>query len=98
MVAASAFAIGLGAVVGTFLQVVVFDLEEQELLSEAGAWGYVAALCLVAMMLAPAVVGVVLGERGRRLGEHGLGTTGIVLNSLIAAYVVLTAVGSLLLD
>ena len=96
MVAASALAIALGAVVGTFLQVVVFDLEEQELLSAAGAWGYVAGLCLVAMMAAPAVHGIVLGERGRRLGEPGLGTTGIVLNALIAAYVVLTGIGTLM--
>jgi hypothetical protein len=35
--------------------------------------------------------------RGRRLGERRLGTTGIVVNALIAAYLLLTGVSSLLL-
>jgi hypothetical protein len=75
----------------------VFDLEEQQLLTEAGAWGYVAAVCLVVLMVVPAVIGIVLGLRGRRLVEHLLGTAGIVVNALTAAYLVLTAVGTLLL-
>jgi hypothetical protein len=74
----------------------VFDLEEQQLLSEAGAWGYVAAFCLVVLMALPAVIGIVLGVRGRHLGERRLGTMGIVVNALIAAYLVLTGVGTLL--
>jgi hypothetical protein len=97
MVAASAVAMMIGGAVGTFLQFTVFDLEEQQLLSEAGAWGYVAAFCLVVLMVLPAVIGIVLGVRGRRLGERRLGTTGIVVNALIAAYLVLTGVGTLLL-
>jgi MFS family permease len=97
MVAASAVALMIGSAVGTFLQVTVFDLEEQQLLSEAGAWGYVAAICLVVLMVVPAVIGIVLGLRGRRLGERRLGTMGIVVNALIAACLVLTAVGTLLL-
>jgi amino acid transporter len=97
MVAASAVALMIGSAVGTFLQLTVFDLEEQQLLSEAGAWGYVAAVCLVVVMVVPAVIGIVLGLRGRRLGERRLGTTGIVVNALITAYLVLTAVGTLLL-
>jgi hypothetical protein len=96
MVAASAVALMIGGAVGTFLQFIVFDLEEQQLLSEAGAWGYVAAFCLVVLMALPAVIGIVLGVRGRRLGERRLGTTGIVVNALIAAYLVLTGVGTLL--
>jgi len=96
MVAASAVALLIGGAVGTFLQFTVFDLEEQQLLSEAGAWGYVAALCLVGLMVLPAVIGIALGLRGRRLGEHRLGTIGIVVNALTAAYLVLTAVGTLL--
>lgn len=97
MVAASAVALMIGGAVGTFLGLTVFDLEEQQLLSEAGAWGYVAALCLVVLMVVPAVTGIVLGLRGRRLGERRLGTVGIVVNALTAAYLVLTAVGTLLL-
>ena len=97
MVAASAVALMVGSAVGTFLQLTVFGLEEQQLLSEAGAWGYVAAVCLVVLMVVPAVIGIVLGLRGRRLGERRLGTTGIVVNSLTAAYLVFTAVGMLLL-
>jgi hypothetical protein len=96
MVAASPVALMIGGAVGTFLQLIVFDLEEQQLLSEAGAWGYVAAFGLVVLMALPAVIGIVLGVRGRRLGERRLGTTGIVVNALIAAYLVLTGVGSLL--
>ena len=96
MVAASAVAFVIGSAVGTFLQLTVFDLEEQQLLSEAGAWGYVAAFCLVVLIVLPAVIGIVLGVRGRRLGERRLGTTGIVVNALIAAYLVLTGVGTLL--
>lgn len=97
MVAASAAALMVGSAVGAFLQFTVFDLEEQQLLYEAGAWGYVAAVFLVALMVLPAVIGIVLGLRGRRLGERRLGTTGIVVNALIAAYLVLTTVGTLLL-
>lgn len=97
MVAASAVALLIGGAVGTFLQLSVFDLEEQQLLSDAGAWGYVAAFCLVGLMILPAIIGIVLGVRGRSLGERRLGTTGIAVNALVAAYLVLTAVGTLVL-
>jgi hypothetical protein len=97
MVAVSAVAVLVAGAIGTFLQFAVFDLEEQQLLFEVGAWGYVAAFCLVALMVAPSIVGIVLGVRGRGLGEGRLGTAGIVVNALIAAYLVLTAVGTLLL-
>ena len=96
MVAASAVALMVGGAIGTFLQLTVFDLEEQQLLSEAGVWGYVAAFCLVVLMVLPAVIGIVLGMRGRRLGERRLGTAGVVVNALTAAYLVLTGVGALL--
>lgn len=78
-----------------FMQLVVFDLEEQELLYEAGVWGYLCALSLLALMVLPAIVGVVLGVRARRLGEQRLGTTGVVINTLIGAYLVLTAIGTI---
>jgi len=97
MVAATALAGLTAGVVGTFLQLVVFDLEEQQLLSEAGAWGYVGGLVLLALMVIPALVGIALGVRARRLGERRLGTTGIVMNALIASYLVITLVANLLL-
>jgi amino acid transporter len=97
MVVASAVALMVGGAIGTLLQLTVFDLEEQQLLSDAGPWGYVAAFCIVVLMIGPASVGIVLGVRGRRLGERRLGTTGIVVNALIAAYLLLTGVSTLLL-
>jgi amino acid transporter len=96
MVAATALAALTAGALGTFLQFVVFDLEEQQPLSKAGAWGYGAGLVLVALMVIPALVGIALGVRARRLGERRLGTTGIVMNALIASYLVITAVAFLL--
>jgi hypothetical protein len=96
MVAATAVMAVIAGILGTFLQFVVFDLEEQELLTEAGAWGYVAGLFLLALMVLPAFVGIALGVRARRLGGRRLGTTGIVVNALIAGYLVFTSVATLL--
>jgi len=97
MVAATALAGLTAGVVGTFLQLVVFDLEEQQLLSEAGAWGCVGGLALLALTVIPALVGIALGVRARRLGERRLGTTGIVMNALFASYLVIIFVANLLL-
>jgi hypothetical protein len=96
MTAATVAATVVAGIVGTFLQFVVFDLEEQELLSEAGVWGYVAGLFLLALIVVPAVVGIELGRRARSLGERRLGTTGIVANALIVVYLGFTAVATLL--
>jgi hypothetical protein len=95
MVAVTVVAALVAGAVGTFLQLVVFDLEEQQLLSEAGAWGYVAAVFLLTLMVVPASVGIVLGARAWRLGERRLGTTGIVVNALVACYLVVSAVPAL---
>jgi hypothetical protein len=95
MVAAAIFALVAGWAMGTFLQSVVFDLEDQESLHNAGPWGYVAGFFLIALMALPALVGTVLGVRARRLGESRLGTTGIVVNALIAAYLVIPGVATL---
>jgi hypothetical protein len=78
------------------LQLAVFDLDEEQLLTDAGTRGYVAALGLVMLMTAPSAVGIVLGNRARRLGERRLGGAGIVVNALVAAYLVLTAGATLL--
>ncbi len=96
MVAATAVAALVAGIVGTFLQLVVFDLKEQELLTEAGTWGYVAAIFLLALMVLPAVVGMVLGVRARGLGERRQGTAGIIVNTAIGAYLVFTVAATLL--
>ena len=96
MVAATVVAAVIAGIVGTFLGLVVFDLGEQELLTEAGVWGYVAAVLLLALMVLPAVTGIVLGVRARRLGEHRGGTTGIIVNAVVAAYLVFTVAATLL--
>ena len=96
MVAATAVAAVVAGIVGTFLQLVVFDLEEQELLPEAGVWGYVAGFLLLALMVLPAVVGMVLGVRARSLGERRQGTTGLVVNAVIGTYLVFTVAATLL--
>jgi hypothetical protein len=77
--------------IGTFLGLVVFDLEDQDLLSAAGTWGYVAGLGLVALLVAPGVAGIALGVRARRLGERRLGTAGVVVNAAVAAYLGLSS-------
>jgi hypothetical protein len=95
MVAVTAATAVVAGIVGTILQFAVFDLEEQELLSEAGVWGYVTGFGLLALMVLPASAGVALGVRARRLGERRLGTTGVVVNALIAVYFVLTIAATL---
>jgi hypothetical protein len=95
MVVVTVLAVLLAGAVGTFLQFVVFDLEEQQLLSEAGVWGYVAAFLLLGLMVVPASVGITLGVRARRVGERRLGTVGIIVNALVASYLVVTAVAFL---
>lgn len=97
MVATTTAAAVVAGIVGTFLQLVVFELDDQELLPEAGPWGYVAGISLLALMILPAVVGVRFGVRARHLGERRLGTTGVVVNGAIAAYLGLTFAATLLL-
>ena len=96
MLAATAGALIVAGVVGTILQAVVFDLEEQESLGRAGAWGYLAGFVLVALTALPALAGVVLGMRARRLGERRRGTAGVVVNALVAAYLAIPAVAYIL--
>ena len=67
-------------------------LAENEMLTEAGAWGWVAVLFLMALLLVPQIAGIVLGVRARRLDEHRLGTVGVTVNAGIAAFLVLTYV------
>jgi hypothetical protein len=76
----------------------VLGLAEGDTLTEAGAWGVLAAVFLIALLAVPQIVGIVLGVKARRLGERGLGETGIVLNAAIAAYYMLTSGIPLVID
>jgi hypothetical protein len=97
MVAGAVVATVAAWIVGTFLQSVVLGLEEPQLLTDAGMWGYAAGLFLLTLMVLPTLAGIVLGVRARHLGERRLGTTGIVVNGVIGIYVVTTTVVNLLL-
>jgi uncharacterized membrane protein YhaH (DUF805 family) len=96
MVAGTAVAVLTAGALGTFLQVVVFDLEEQESIGHAGSWGYAAGFLLLALMSLPALVGMILGLRARRLGERRRGTAGLLVNVLIVAYLVIPAAAFIL--
>jgi len=96
MVAGTAVALLVAGAVGTFLQVVVFDLEEQESIGHAGAWGYAAGFFLLALMMLPPLAGIVLGIRARRLGARRRGTAGFVVNVLIVAYLVIPGIAFIL--
>ena len=73
------------------------DLAEDDNLREAGIVGVLAGLGLTALLVLPAVVGIVLGLRARRLGESRLGTPGVVINAALAGYLVLVSVVQLVL-
>jgi len=96
MVAGTGVALLVAGAVGTFLQLVVFDLEEQESIGHAGAWGYVAGFFLLALMILPALAGVILGIRARHLGARGRGTAGVAVNALVVVYLVIPAVAFIL--
>lgn len=95
MAAVSAVAVVVAGALGTFFQTVVFDLQDQELLSEAGLWGYVVGFFLTALIALPGLVGVVLGVRAWRLGAHRMGATVILVNAVIAALLVSSSAVSL---
>jgi uncharacterized membrane protein YqjE len=68
------------------------DLADTETLYSAGAVGYVAAVLVTLLMLVPQAVGIWLALRARRLGATGLGTVGLVVNSVIAGFWLLVLV------
>ena len=76
---------------GSALQAAL-GLAEDEGLREAGVWGVVAGVFLIALMVVPQIVGVVLGVRARHLGERRLGTVGVAVNAAIAAYLLIVSV------
>jgi hypothetical protein len=67
----------------------VLGLDDTQLLTEAGAWGVAAFVAMVVLSVVPTTVGIVVGVRARRLGEHRLGTTGVVANGAVAVWLVL---------
>ena len=72
-------------------------LAEGDMLTEAGAWGWLAAVFLIALLAVPQIVGIVLGVKARQLGERRLGTAGVIVNAAIAAFFLLTSVINLVL-
>jgi hypothetical protein len=72
-------------------------LADDELLTEAGAWGVAAAVVMLAFIAVPQVVGIVLGVKARRLGEHRLGTAGVAVNAVVGGFLLATSVAQLLL-
>ena len=96
MLAVTALALLVAAVAGTFLQSAVFGLEDQESIGHAGPWGYLAGFVLLALMTLPALAGVVLGIRARRLGERRRGSTAVAANVLVAAYLAVPAAAYIL--
>jgi len=59
---------------------------EGDLLVAAGPLGWLAALAVLAVGIAPAVVGVVLGLRATRAGGGVLAVSAFVVNGLLALY------------
>lgn len=80
---------------GSLLQSAL-GLSENESLTEAGALGVAAAIFLALLLVAPQVFGVVLGAKARRFGARRIGTVGLVLNFVIAAFMLLTMAVNLL--
>lgn len=71
-------------------------LAENESLTEAGAIGIAAAVLLTLLLVAPQVLGIILGSKARQLGARRIGTAGLLLNLLIAAFLLLTMAANLL--
>jgi uncharacterized membrane protein len=96
MAAGTVVALLVAAVVGTLLQTAVFHLEEQESIGHAGAWGYLAGFLLMALTILPALAGVVLAIRARRLGELSRGNLAFAINVSVAALLGIPAIANIL--
>jgi hypothetical protein len=70
-------------------------LAEGDMLTEAGAWGLIAAVFVTVLLVVPQIVGITLGVKARRLGERRLGTAGVIANGAVAAFLLLTSVAQL---
>jgi hypothetical protein len=60
------------------------DLDDGQLLYEAGGWGWLAYAGMVLATAIPPAVGIVLALRALALGERRLGTVGVAANALVA--------------
>ena len=72
-------------------------LNENESLTGAGALGMAAAVFLALLLVSPQLIGIALGSKARRQGANRLGAVGLVLNVLVAAFVLLTMAVNVLL-
>lgn len=63
-------------------------LDDDQMLTEAGAWGTAAFALMVVLFAVPQIVGIALGLEARRHGERRLGTAGVVVNAVVAALLV----------
>lgn len=85
-------AYGIGA-----LLMALLDVPEGELLTTAGALGWVAGLALALLLPAPQAVGLWLGVRARRAGGGRRAVAGIAANAAIGGFLLATGLGGLLL-
>jgi hypothetical protein len=73
-------------------------LEGSEPMSEQGAVGWLSFAVGMVIFLAPLAVGVLLGSKAQRLGEHRLGLAGILVNGVLLVSLLLWAFISTLLQ
>lgn len=85
----------VGFAIGTLLGAAL-DVPEGELLTTAGAAGWVAGLALALLLPAPQAVGLWLGVRARRAGGGGRATGGIVANAAIGGFLLASGLAGLL--
>ena len=95
MVPAIAVSFVVAEVAGSALQSAL-GLTASESLTEAGFLGVLAALLLALVLVTPQGIGILLGSKARRLGAGRIGTAGIMLNSTLATFVLLTTAVNLL--
>lgn len=86
----AAYAVGTGLMA-------LLDVAEGELLISAGPVGWVAALAVLTLMVAPAVVGVVLARRARRAGGGRAARAALVVNAVLLAWLTFSSLAQLML-
>jgi len=82
---------GLLMPVGSALQTAL-GLNDTQMLTEAGGRGLVAFALMLMVSAVPPLAGTALGMRARRLGERRLGTIGVVANTVVGAWIVLSPI------
>lgn len=87
---------GAAYLAGTSLRSAL-DVPEGELLTTAGWMGWLAAVGVLLIQVAPLVVGVVLAWRARLHGAAGRAVVPLVVNGVLLAYLVVTQAAQLLM-